>query len=130
RWAMSAQGPSPSFRTRPASSASRQRACARATRTTSPSCGNPRIIQAHRDRRPEGSGVREGGRLAAAIEVLSEVDRTRRPLAEVLKDWGHAHRFAGSRDRTAIGNLAHDVLRRRASLAYRMGVDEPRALVL
>jgi 16S rRNA (cytosine967-C5)-methyltransferase len=69
-------------------------------------------------------------RVAAAIEVLSDVATRHRPASEALKDWGKAHRFAGSGDRAAIGNLVFDVLRRRASLAWRMGSDAPRALVL
>ncbi len=74
--------------------------------------------------------MKDGGRIAAAIEVLSDVERTRRPVQDALKDWGLSHRFAGSRDRSAIGNLVFDVLRRRASLAARMGSDEPRVLAL
>ncbi len=74
--------------------------------------------------------MKDGGRIAAAIEVLADVDKTRRPVQDALKDWGLNHRFAGSRDRSAIGNLVFDVLRRRASLAAVMGSEEPRALVL
>ncbi|BBE71475.1 RsmB/NOP family class I SAM-dependent RNA methyltransferase [Oharaeibacter diazotrophicus] len=72
--------------------------------------------------------MKDGGRIAAAIEVLADVDRTRRPVQDALKDWGLTHRFAGSRDRSAIGNLVFDVLRRRASLAARMGSEDPRLL--
>jgi len=74
--------------------------------------------------------MRDGGRIAAAIEVLGDVERTRRPVQDALKDWGITHRFAGSKDRSAIGNLVFDVLRRRASLAAIMGSDSPRALAL
>lgn len=70
------------------------------------------------------------GRLAAAIEVLAQVEARHRPVSEVLKDWGNAHRFAGSGDRAAIGNLVYDALRRRSSHAYAMGTDDARALVL
>ena len=41
-----------------------------------------------------------------------------------------SHRFAGSGDRAAIGNLVFDCLRTRASAAYAMGEASPRALVL
>ena len=51
-------------------------------------------------------------------------------MALALADWGKAHRFAGSGDRAAIGNLVYDALRRRQSLAAQMGSDSPRALVL
>lgn len=69
-------------------------------------------------------------RLSAAIDVLTDVDTNRRPVQDALKAWGLAHRFAGSGDRVAIGNLVFDTLRRRASLAWRMGSDAPRAVVL
>lgn len=67
---------------------------------------------------------------AAAIEVLTDLEARRRPLADALKDWGLSHRFAGSRDRALISSLAHDALRHRASLAWRMGSEMPRALIL
>ena len=53
-----------------------------------------------------------------------------RPAAVALADWGKGHRFAGSGDRAAIGNLVYDALRRRRSLAARMQSDTPRAIVL
>jgi 16S rRNA (cytosine967-C5)-methyltransferase len=71
-----------------------------------------------------------GARAAAAIEVLADIEARKRPAAEALKDWGVAHRFAGSSDRAAIGNLVFDALRNRASAAFAMGEDSPRALVL
>ncbi|SNY93882.1 16S rRNA (cytosine967-C5)-methyltransferase [Cohaesibacter sp. ES.047] len=71
-----------------------------------------------------------GGRLQAAIEVLEEVEGRKRPVAEALKDWGRNHRFAGSGDRSAIGNIVYDALRSRASHAWRMGADSPRALAM
>jgi 16S rRNA (cytosine967-C5)-methyltransferase len=70
------------------------------------------------------------GRLSAAIEVLADLETRKRPVSEVLRDWGICHRFAGSGDRAAIGNLVYDALRRRASHAFGMGGDTPRALVL
>ncbi len=71
-----------------------------------------------------------GARIAAAIEVLEDIAARRRPVAEALKDWGLSHRFAGSRDRAAIGNIVYDAERRRRSLAWIMGEETPRALAL
>jgi 16S rRNA (cytosine967-C5)-methyltransferase len=71
-----------------------------------------------------------GARASAAIEVLADVAERKRPAADALKYWGLAHRFAGSSDRAAIGNLVFDALRHRASSAYAMEDDSPRALVL
>ena len=72
--------------------------------------------------------MRTGGRLAAAIEVLSDIQTRHRPAADALKDWGLSHRFAGAGDRGAIGNIVYDALRRRRSAAHLLGADTPRAL--
>ncbi len=69
-------------------------------------------------------------RLAAAIEVFDNLERERRPAADTLKAWGLTHRFAGSGDRAAIAGLVYDALRRRASSAWIMGADTPRAVLL
>ena len=69
-------------------------------------------------------------RASAAIEILADIEARKRPAGEALKDWGVAHRFAGSGDRAAIGNLVFDCLRTRASGACAMGESSPRALVL
>jgi 16S rRNA (cytosine967-C5)-methyltransferase len=74
--------------------------------------------------------MRMGGRASAAIEILEDVLGRHRPVADALKDWGKARRFAGASDRAVIGNIVYDALRRRASLADMMGSDSPRALVL
>ncbi len=70
------------------------------------------------------------GRASAAIEVLADLEARKRPASDALKDWGLAHRFAGSGDRAAIGSLVYDCLRQRASLAFAMEDESPRALVL
>jgi 16S rRNA (cytosine967-C5)-methyltransferase len=71
--------------------------------------------------------MRLGGRLAAAIEVLDDIDRRHRPAADALKDWGLSHRFAGAGDRAAIGNIVYDGLRRRRSAGWLLDADTPRA---
>src|SRR5436309_5289542 len=76
------------------------------------------------------SAMTLGARLSAAIEVLADIDTRRRPAAQGLKDWGLAHRFAGSGDRAAIAGLVYDALRRKASAAWIMGADTPRAVLL
>jgi len=69
-------------------------------------------------------------RLSAAIELIDTIDTQRVPAAKALKEWGTAHRYAGSGDRAAISGLVWDVLRRRASSAWIMDEDTPRARVL
>jgi len=69
-------------------------------------------------------------RLAAAIEIFGALAERPRPVADVLKEWGLAHRFAGSGDRAAIASLVYDALRRRASAAWIMGEETARAVLL
>ena len=71
-----------------------------------------------------------GGRLAAAIEVFADIEARHRPAPDVLKDYGLSHRFAGSKDRAAVAAHVYDALRRRASSAFLMQADTPRAIVL
>ncbi len=71
-----------------------------------------------------------GARVAAAIEVLDDILARRRPAADALKDWGLAHRFAGSKDRAAISSFVFDALRRKASAAWIMKSETSRAIVL
>jgi 16S rRNA (cytosine967-C5)-methyltransferase len=66
-------------------------------------------------------------RVAAAIEVLADIETRRRPAADALKDWGLARRFAGSGDRAAIASIVYDALRRKASSDWIMGEASPRA---
>lgn len=69
-------------------------------------------------------------RVAAAIEVLADVEARRRPAVDALKDWGLARRFAGSGDRAAIAGLVYDALRRKSSSAWLMGEATPRAVAI
>lgn len=75
--------------------------------------------------------MRLGGVLQAAIDILAEASSdsaVNRPITEILREWGSAHRFAGVKDRAFIGNIVHDALRRRASLQYQMGESSASAL--
>ncbi|HET7491598.1 MAG TPA: MFS transporter, partial [Bradyrhizobium sp.] len=69
-------------------------------------------------------------RISAAIELIETIEKERVPAAQALKEWGTAHRFAGSGDRAAISGLIWDVLRRRSSSAWIMDEDTPRARLL
>lgn len=74
--------------------------------------------------------MRDGARIAAAVEVLDDVLLRHRPAADALADWGKSHRFAGSGDRNAIGGLVYDALRRRSSIAWAMESESARALAI
>ncbi|MEM7461437.1 MAG: RsmB/NOP family class I SAM-dependent RNA methyltransferase [Pseudomonadota bacterium] len=74
--------------------------------------------------------MRLGGRAQAAIEILDDIGNRNRPVTDVLKDWGISHRFAGSGDRSAIGNIVYDTLRKKASQSWRMNDETSPALVI
>jgi 16S rRNA (cytosine967-C5)-methyltransferase len=71
-----------------------------------------------------------GGRIKAAIEVLDDILNRKTPATLALRDWGKSNRYAGSKDRSAIGNYVYDALRCKNSLEFRMNNDKPRALIL
>jgi 16S rRNA (cytosine967-C5)-methyltransferase len=74
--------------------------------------------------------MRDGGRLAAAIAVLGDIEARHRPARLALKAWGEGARYAGAKDRAFVSGLVLDVLRRRRSLAWMMDDEGDRAAVL
>ncbi|MFZ4071420.1 MAG: RsmB/NOP family class I SAM-dependent RNA methyltransferase [Caulobacterales bacterium] len=74
--------------------------------------------------------MRIAARASAAIEILSDMEQRRRPPADAIKDWMLKHRFAGAKDRAAIGDLVFGALRWKASSAWRLSADSPRAWVI
>jgi len=72
--------------------------------------------------------MRLPGRLSAAMEVLADIEKRKRPVADALKDWGLSHRFAGSGDRAAIGNIVYDALRKKLSHAHVARSESARSL--
>jgi 16S rRNA (cytosine967-C5)-methyltransferase len=69
-------------------------------------------------------------RIQAVIDILGELEKTNQPVDRHLRDWGRTHRFAGSKDRAAIGERIYAIQRRRGYFAWRMGSAAPRALVI
>lgn len=69
-------------------------------------------------------------RLQAAIEVLEALESTNQAADRFIRDWFHQRRYAGAKDRAAVGERVFAVFRHRASLAWRMQNDSPRALVI
>lgn len=70
-------------------------------------------------------------RLAAAASILDSIAQGRQPAEAVLKAWGTANRYAGSKDRRAIADRVYKVLRARGRLVWAMGGREDgRALVI
>ncbi len=74
--------------------------------------------------------MRDGARIAAAIGVLEAIDARHKPVRMALKTWGEGARYAGAKDRAFVSGLVLDALRRRRSLAWRIGADSHRAIAL
>ncbi|HXZ69162.1 MAG TPA: MFS transporter, partial [Alphaproteobacteria bacterium] len=71
-----------------------------------------------------------GARIGAAIEILEDLAANPRPADKALREWGTAHRFAGSEDRAAVRSHVFAAFRRRGEAADLMGNGSARALVL
>jgi 16S rRNA (cytosine967-C5)-methyltransferase len=69
-------------------------------------------------------------RLQAAIDILTALATTDQPADRLLREFFRARRYAGSKDRAAIGQRVFEIQRQRAALAWRIGSDTPRALAL
>ncbi len=52
-----------------------------------------------------------GARYGAVAQVLDEIFATTADTSQILKRWGRANRFAGSKDRRAISDITYDILR-------------------
>ena len=74
--------------------------------------------------------MRDGGRIAAAIQVLDDIELRHKPVRQALKTWSDGARYAGSKDRAWVSGLALDVLRRQRSLAFMMGEESNRVRAL
>ncbi|WP_029087142.1 RsmB/NOP family class I SAM-dependent RNA methyltransferase [Brevundimonas aveniformis] len=74
--------------------------------------------------------MRDGGRISAALEVLTDLETRRVPAKVALKSWSDRSRFAGAKDRAFVSGLVLDALRKRRSTGWRMDDDSPRAAIL
>lgn len=68
-------------------------------------------------------------RISAAIDLMDRI-RIGELADRALADWGRKNRYAGSKDRAAIGDIVFDVLRQKQSLAALGGGETGRALLL
>jgi 16S rRNA (cytosine967-C5)-methyltransferase len=69
-------------------------------------------------------------RIQAAIEILDALSHTDQPADRLLRDWFRTRRYAGSKDRAAVGERVFTIERHRSALAWRMQDDSPRALAI
>ena len=75
------------------------------------------------------STMTPAARIQAAIEILDGLEKTAQPADRYVRDWFRARRYAGVKDRAAVKERVYDVLRHRASFAWRVG-GQARSLVL
>jgi len=59
-----------------------------------------------------------GAQVAAAIQLLEDIDKGRAPADDIVGNYFRRHRFAGSSDRGAISQHIYAVLRHRAGLDW------------
>jgi len=71
-----------------------------------------------------------GARIQAAIEIIEDLEAHPRPADRVLREWGTAHRFAGSKDRAAIRSHVFAAFRRRGEAIEAMGASDARSIML
>ena len=64
--------------------------------------------------------MRPGARVAAAIEILSEIESGAAPADRAFARYFRSRRYAGSKDRSAVSDLVYSVLRRRGELEWRL----------
>ncbi|MBT3764282.1 MAG: rRNA cytosine-C5-methylase, partial [Rhodospirillales bacterium] len=62
-----------------------------------------------------------GARVAATIELLDLLDKTREATSVVINAYFRQRRYAGSKDRRAISDRTYEVLRHRARLEWWVG---------
>ncbi len=74
--------------------------------------------------------MQDGGRIAAAIEILSDVLASRTSVKVAVRKWSKEARYAGSKDRAWISGLVLEALRRKNSASWLMNSDEARSIVL
>jgi 16S rRNA (cytosine967-C5)-methyltransferase len=65
--------------------------------------------------------MRNGGRLAAAIELLDLIEADRRPADMLIREFFRSRRYAGSKDRRAVTELVYRVLRNRGLIDWQLG---------
>lgn len=73
-----------------------------------------------------------GGRVAATLEILTEMLDGERPLDQIIRTYFADRRYAGSKDRRAIAEQVYGIARNSSALSFWMGGDgvTPRRLLL
>lgn len=69
-------------------------------------------------------------RLQAAIDILEGLSTSRLPADRFIREFFRARRYAGSKDRASVTERVYDIFRHRASYAWRMQSESPRALAI
>jgi 16S rRNA (cytosine967-C5)-methyltransferase len=68
--------------------------------------------------------------LQATIEILDGLTASNMPADRFIREFFRARRYAGSKDRAGVAERVFQIYRHRASFAWRMGSEAPRAFVI
>ena len=71
--------------------------------------------------------MRPGARVAAAIDILNQIESGTAPADRAFAGYFRSRRYAGSKDRSAVSDLVYGVLRRRGELEWRLSQAGPAA---
>ncbi len=74
--------------------------------------------------------LRPAARLQSVIEIVDGLAASAMPADRFIREFFRARRYAGSKDRAAVAERVFQIYRHRASYAWRMGGEAPRALVM
>ncbi|HEY2069992.1 MAG TPA: RsmB/NOP family class I SAM-dependent RNA methyltransferase [Rhizomicrobium sp.] len=69
-------------------------------------------------------------RIQAAIDIVTALETSRLPADRSLREYFRARRYAGSKDRAAVGERVFDIFRHRAAYGWRMSGMSPRLLAM
>ena len=74
--------------------------------------------------------MKPAARLQAVIDILTGLSASNMPADRFIREFFRARRYAGSKDRASVSERVFHIYRNRANYAWRMGSEEPRALVV
>jgi 16S rRNA (cytosine967-C5)-methyltransferase len=69
-------------------------------------------------------------RIQAVIDILEGMTASALPADRFIREFFRARRYAGSKDRASVADRVFEIARHRASLAWRMQDETPRALAI
>jgi 16S rRNA (cytosine967-C5)-methyltransferase len=66
----------------------------------------------------------------AVLEIISQIQQSRHPADNIIKEYMRNRKYIGSKDRKFITNIVWDIIRHKSRLEFDCGSNTPRALLL